>query len=416
MYLSASLIIAALSSFVEAASTPRSGVAIPIAKRTQVRDANGVVDIARLERSVRHSVAKYHRGFQAHRQNTGVRHPSAPEVERSEKRDTGSEPLTESNLDWNTTLYYGTISVGTPPQPFTVLFDTATSDLLLSSSTCVEFCDGHALYNSSGSSTSQVVPVTFSMGYSDGSVTNGTLFADDVTIAGYTAKTQTLGAATRLGNALKRANFLPDGLLGLGFQSISVYNAPPFFQTLVAQGSLPTNSFGFYLAKEGSELFLGGTNAKLHNGDFTYVPLINEAQGYWQANIDALTINGQKITTLTGSLIDTSNTVILGDNNTVQAIYDQIPGSAQIGSGFFSIPCSSNTAISIQIGGADFAIDPQTFNLGAVSENSTDCYGGMAAVDKIPAAFLVLGDVFLQNVYTEFDVGNKRIGFANHAA
>ena len=152
----------------------------------------------------------------------------------------------------------------------------------------------------------------------------------------------------------KRPNFLPDGLLGLAFQSISVYKSPPFFQTLVTQGSLPTNSFGFFLAKESPELFLGGTNDKLHNGNFTYVPLTNEvrlwrvvhrfdvnnhtlqAQGYWQTNIDAFNVNGQRIASLTNSLIDTGATLMLGDNKTVQAIYDQIPGSALIGSGFYS--------------------------------------------------------------------------------
>ena len=57
MYLSATLIIAALSFFVEATPPlPRAGFAIPISKRTQVRDANGLVDIARLDRGVRHSI------------------------------------------------------------------------------------------------------------------------------------------------------------------------------------------------------------------------------------------------------------------------------------------------------------------------------------------------------------------------
>ncbi len=57
MYLSATLIIAALSSFAEANPTLSSGVAIPITKRTQVRSANGVVDVARLQGGIHHTIA-----------------------------------------------------------------------------------------------------------------------------------------------------------------------------------------------------------------------------------------------------------------------------------------------------------------------------------------------------------------------
>ena len=38
-------------------------------------------------------------------------------------------------------------------------------------------------------------------------------------------------------------------------------------------------------------------------------------------------------------------------------------------------PCSFNTTISIQFGGANFAIEPRIFSLGPLSENSTDCVG-----------------------------------------
>jgi len=57
MFLSATLIIATFFLFVGATSTSRSGVAIPVTKRTQVRDANGVVDVARLQRGIRHTIA-----------------------------------------------------------------------------------------------------------------------------------------------------------------------------------------------------------------------------------------------------------------------------------------------------------------------------------------------------------------------
>ena len=133
MYLSVTLIIASLSLFVEATPTlARSGFAIPISKRERSRDANGVLDIAKLQRSISHrtmfvfltvfiqkisfhtrSVSrKIHRGFDAYEQNTGSRHPFAPDLKLSEKRDLGSDPIID--LEW-----YCDIFVGTPPKKFT---------------------------------------------------------------------------------------------------------------------------------------------------------------------------------------------------------------------------------------------------------------------------------------------------------
>ena len=80
---------------------------------------------------------------------------------------------------------------------------------------------------------------------------------------------------------------------------------------------------------------------------------------------------------------------------------------------------------SISFGGTTFQISPEIFNLGSV--NSNTCAGGFAVHpagdceqpfltvpqrDSLPAAFWVIGDVFLRNVYAEFDYGNLQVGFA----
>ena len=64
--------------------------------------------------------------------------------------------------------------------------------------------------------------------------------------------------------------------MGLAFQSISKYQAPPLFQTLISEGAVASPVFGLKLATSGSELFFGGTNNALYTGDFTWVPLTNE--------------------------------------------------------------------------------------------------------------------------------------------
>ncbi|KAH8982973.1 acid protease [Lactarius akahatsu] len=379
MYLSATLIIATLSFFAEAQLTSRSGVAIPITKRMKVRDANGVADIAKLQRGIRHSLAPMRR--------TPAPHPSAPKVKRADlEKRIGSEPLT--NKDFN--YWYGSISVGTPAKKFTVDFDTGSALMYLPGSDCDSSCEGHVLYNPAKSSRATDLGEPFETRYGDGitDYVDGLLYTDDVTIAGQKPDTRRCHS---FGGVFSSDSFLPDGLVGLAFPSISPYKAIPVFLTLAAQGSLPSNTFGFYFANKGSELFLGGTNNKLHDGDFTYVPV-----------------------TMRDSIIDTGTTLILGDKKTVKAIYKHIYGSkpapAEIKdrlTRFVPVPCSFNGTIAVQFGRSKFVITEETFNLGAGSEGSTECVGG------IGGTFWIIGDVFLQNVYTEFDVGNKRIGFAN---
>jgi len=64
--------------------------------------------------------------------------------------------------------------------------------------------------------------------------------------------------------------------MGMAFQSISRFHAPPVFQTLISEGVVTSQVFGLKLASSGSELFLGGTNGALFTGDFTWVPLANQ--------------------------------------------------------------------------------------------------------------------------------------------
>lgn len=102
-----------------------------------------------------------------------------------------------------------------------------------------------------------------------------------------------------------------DGILGLGYDTISVNKmVPPFYQ-MVNQKLLDKPVFAFYLnsEEEGSEAIFGGIDSSKYTGDITWIPLRRKA--YWEVNFDSLTFGEQTAEMeATGAILDTGTSLI----------------------------------------------------------------------------------------------------------
>ncbi|KIJ05078.1 hypothetical protein PAXINDRAFT_103915 [Paxillus involutus ATCC 200175] len=348
-----------------------------------------------------------------------------PVSEVVQRRHTKRDDISLAEV--NSNMWMGTITVGTPPQSFTVDFDTGSSDLILPAQSCDSTCDGHTRYDPTQSSSSTNMSTTFSMAYGDGSNVAGTQYADNVYMGGYEAVNQTLGAATTYSSSLQFPSFLPDGLLGMGFPTISVLRASPVFQTMVSSNALMQAVFGFALSSEAgkSELTIGGTNTNMYQeSTLAYIPVSLAA--YWQIPLAGVMrggLNGApdvvvaNKTSYAQAIIDTGTTLIVTSDSIAQQFYANVTGAkldTDIGGGVWSVPCDTigSLAPTFTFGSSNFTVSASTFNLGPTSNGSTDCIAGLAGGGS---SWWIIGDVFLQNVYTVFDVANTRVGFADLA-
>ncbi|KAJ7973203.1 aspartic proteinase [Quillaja saponaria] len=181
--------------------------------------------------------------------------------------------------------YYGEIGIGTPPQTFSVIFDTGSSNLWVPSSKCFLSiaCYFHSKFKSGKSSTYTKNGKSCQINYGSGSI-SGFFSEDNVEIGDAVVKDQVFIEATREGTiTFVLAKF--DGILGLGFQEISVGNAVPLWYNMLKQDLVSEQVFSFWLnrdpnAEEGGEIVFGGVDPKHFKGKHTYVPVTEK--GYWQ--------------------------------------------------------------------------------------------------------------------------------------
>ncbi|MCL7034435.1 hypothetical protein MKW94_018689 [Papaver nudicaule] len=192
--------------------------------------------------------------------------------------------------------YFGEIGVGTPPQKFTVIFDTGSSNLWVPSAKCYlsVSCFFHAKYKSSASKTYKKNGKSAAIQYGTGAI-SGFFSEDSVQIGDLVVKNQEFIEATKEpGVTFLMAKF--DGILGLGFQEISVGKAVPVWYNMVKQGLIKEPVFSFWFNRnvkeeEGGEIVFGGADPKHYKGAHTYVPVTKK--GYWQFDMGDVLIDGK---------------------------------------------------------------------------------------------------------------------------
>jgi phytepsin len=226
--------------------------------------------------------------------------------------------------------YYGTVTIGEPPQTFLVLFDTGSSNLWVPSSQCPLWqisCDIHAKYDSTQSTTYKANGTSFSIQYGTGAA-SGFISQDDLGIGNTIVQNQQFAEITdEPGITFLAAQF--DGILGLAFQSISVDSVTPVWYNLVAQNLVSSPVFGFWLNRDpnagpgmGGELILGGTDPNHYTGSFTYVPVTE--QTYWEFSMDALAVAGITYCTNCKVIADSGTSLLAGPTAIVSQIQAQI--------------------------------------------------------------------------------------------
>uniref|UniRef100_A0AC35UCP4 Peptidase A1 domain-containing protein n=1 Tax=Rhabditophanes sp. KR3021 TaxID=114890 RepID=A0AC35UCP4_9BILA len=336
----------------------------------------------------------------------------------------------EGLSDYENAQYYGTLSVGTPPQNFKVLFDTGSSNLWLPSSKC-SFgdiaCLLHSKFNCAKSSTCTATGQSFVIQYGSGSM-QGVVDNDVVCFgqsgSGYcTDKTQGFAEATaEPGLAFVAAKF--DGILGMGWDTISVDKLNQPMDQIFANKAICNNAlFAFWLNRDlnnnvaGGEMTLCDLDPKHYTGTIAYEPLT--AEDYWRINISGVKVGSTVVATgPVSGIVDTGTSLLTGPTAAVNQIQKLI-GATPLLEGEYMVDCNklgSMPDIAYTLGGQDFVLKPIDYVLKITQQLETVCLSGFEGLDiEAPGPLWIIGDVFIGKFYTVFDHGNKRVGFANLA-
>ncbi|KAJ1121243.1 hypothetical protein NDU88_009361 [Pleurodeles waltl] len=313
-----------------------------------------------------------------------------------------SEPMT----NYMDASYYGAISIGTPAQQFNVIFDTGSSNLWVPSNTCnSDSCSNHNMFNPAASSTFKSINESLSIAYGTGSMT-GVLASDTVQVEGITVTNQVFGLSETEADFFYYMQF--DGILGLGYPSISSDGVTPVFDNMWSEQLIPQNLFSVFLSSNsavGSVVTFGGYESSYYSGSLNWVPVSDE--GYWQINLDSITINGNVVACSGGcqAIVDTGTSLIAGPDTDIANIQKDI-GATLNADGEYAVNCKtmgSLPEIIFTINGVQYPLSEKAY----IAQAS--CTSNLQASSP---GLWILGDVFIREYYVVFDRANNQLGLA----
>ncbi|CAL0304856.1 unnamed protein product [Lupinus luteus] len=256
-----------------------------------------------------------------------------------DKNDSSENLLYLKNYD---AQYFGEISIGSPSQYFNVVFDTGSSNLWVPSSGCIFSisCYFHSKYISGISSTYTEIGTPCKIPYGDGSI-SGFFSQDNVKVGDIIIKDQEFAEITWEGSS----ELLPlpnDGILGLGFQDISIGKVTPVWYNMIEQGYIHQKVVSLWLNQDplaniGGEIVFGGIDIKHFRGNHTYVPI--SQKGYWQIEVGDVLLGNNSTGLCDGgcaAIVDSGTSLIAGPITIVTQINHAIRAE-----GYVSYECKN---------------------------------------------------------------------------
>ncbi|GAA5940521.1 proteinase A [Sporobolomyces koalae] len=311
--------------------------------------------------------------------------------------------------------YFSEITLGTPPQSFKVILDTGSSNLWVPSTRCSSIaCFLHSKYDAKASSTYKANGTEFKIQYGTGSL-EGVISNDVMSIGDLTIKKQDFAESTvEPGLTFAFGKF--DGILGLGYDTISVQHVVPPFYNMVNQGLLDDPVFAFWLGSDPEQgvATFGGVDKSHYTGDIHYIPV--RRKGYWEIELEKVKFGDETLELEnTGAAIDTGTSLIALPTDLAEIINRDI-GAKKSWNGQYTVECStipSLPSLSLYFDGKPYTISAEDYIL----QVQGTCISAFTGID-IPAPvgpIWIVGDVFLRKFYSVYDLGKNAVGLAKSA-
>jgi len=172
---------------------------------------------------------------------------------------------------------------------------------------------------------------------------------------------------------------------------------------------MSNSAFSFYLTKtagqKGSTLIFGGSSDKFYEGTLKYYPLISET--YWVLDMPTMSVGETNVKVGRG-IMDTGTSMIAGHPDVINPLLKAIGTVDATCKGLENLP-----VLKFNIGGDEFTLTGQEYVLKVTAMGQSECICGLMAMPTLPwKDAVIVGDVFLRVYYSEYDMGNQRMGLA----
>lgn len=319
------------------------------------------------------------------------------------------------------------INITLNAKDYPVLIDTGSPYLWLYSSNCTDdSCLNKELFSTTGATN---VNGTFALTYDSG-VASGSIYEDEIIIAGFQVKDFEFGVANNVPALFKDYSF--SGVLGLPADNASTTGLVNAVSFLSEEGDINSSKFTICIGEYDSDsensglLFLGSTKNSLYTGEIYTSPIIEEAISHWEFKIDSVYVDDYQISfnqlEINDELTNISRIGLL-DSGTTSLVLS-VADAERIHSFFYNaitdgqnyaILCNSTLNFEFEISGKNWTLTPEMY-IGSTYPTNGDlngyCVSNIQGFDSTNDGAWILGILFMMNKYVEFDYENQWIGLA----